>query len=120
MHYYTEPIKREPNRRGRPRLVSVLGHLPGAVGSGFDGDGTPPKRGEEAGRCRLWEFAEALPDPLPDGVAKVTSTAFDQAIADREAAKPVPEPEVVPDPNEFPLTPAERKSVREMLRNHVV
>lgn len=92
MPYYSEPAKREPNYRGKPRLVSVLANLPGAQGYGFDGDGTPPKRGEEVGRFRLWRFVRALSAPLPDGVAQLTKTAFDAAIADREAAKPVPPP----------------------------
>ncbi len=90
MFYYIEPVKREPNHRGTPRLVSVLGGLPGAQGRGFDVDGLPPKRGEEAGHNRLWGFGAALATPLPDGVVQLTQTAFDNAIADREAAKPVP------------------------------
>ena len=54
-HYYTEPIKRQPNARGRPRLVTVVGSLPGAQHWGFDGDGTP-----KGATGRLWEFADAL------------------------------------------------------------
>ncbi len=88
-NYYAEPVKREPNHRGKLRLVSVLANLPGARGHGFDGDGTPPKRGSEVGHCRFWEFETALPTPLPDGVTKLTQATFDKAIADREAAKPV-------------------------------
>ena len=89
MFYYTETVRREPNHRGKPRLVSVLADLPGVLHHGFDGD--VPKRGQEAGHHRLWEFASALPTPLPDGVTKLTQTVFDKAIADREAAKPVVE-----------------------------
>lgn len=87
--FYAEIIKREPNHRGKPRLVSVLAELPGALHHGFDGDGTPPKRGKEATRVRFWEFPKALTTPLPDGVAKLTKTVFNKGIADREAAKPV-------------------------------
>lgn len=88
-HFYTEPVKREPNNRGRPRLVSILAGLPGAIHHGFDGDGTPPKRGGEAGHTRLWEFPTALSAPLPDGVVELAKMQFDQAIADREAARPI-------------------------------
>ncbi len=83
--YYTEPIRREPNHRGRPRLVSVLAGLPGALHHGFDGDGTP-----NGATVRLWEFKSALPTPLPDDVKKLTTFSFDKAIVDREAAKPAP------------------------------
>ncbi len=99
--YYSETVKREPNRRGKPRLVSVLADLPGVQHHGFDGDGTPPKRGEEAGHSRLWEFPTALPTPLPDGVTKLTKTRFDKAVVDREAAKPVPPPPPPPTEREL-------------------
>ena len=99
-NYYSESAKRELNYRGKPRLVSVLADLPGALHHGFDGDGTPPKRGDEAGHQRLWEFTKALPTPLPDGVAKLTKTAFNKAIADREATRPIPPPPPPPTPQE--------------------
>lgn len=96
--FYTEIVKRELNDHGKPRLVSVLAEQPGAVPAGFDGDGTPPKRGAEVGRVRFWEFPKALRAPLPDGVTKLTTAVFDTGIADREAAKPAaPEP-VAPEP----------------------
>lgn len=110
MPYYSEPIKREPNSRGRPRLVTVLGTLPGAQGWGFNGNGTP-----KGATVRLWEFPEVL-ESLPKGVQELTKGQFDQQIADRERDKPVrmaPEPA---DPEEAPLTPAENKALRALLR----
>lgn len=92
--YYSEAIRREPNVRGRPRLVTVLGGLPGALHHGFDGDGTP-----RAAAVRLWEFAEALAEPLPAGVTELAQAVFESAIVDREAAKPAPPPPQPPDPD---------------------
>ncbi|MEE8336979.1 MAG: hypothetical protein V3R95_02845 [Dehalococcoidia bacterium] len=94
-YYYSEALRREPNRRGRPRLVTVLGGLPGALHHGFDGDGTP-----KGAAVRLWQFAAALAEPLPDGVTELTQSEFETAVADREAAKPPPPPEPPPDPDE--------------------
>lgn len=93
-YYYSEALRREPNRKGRPRLVTALGGLPGALHYGFDGDGTP--RGATA---RLWQFAEPLSEPLPEDVSELTQGEFETAVADREAAKPVPPPEPPPDPD---------------------
>ena len=87
MPYYTEPIRREPNHRGRLRLVTEVGNSPGTIGHGFDGDGT-----RNGATLRLWETLDDLPTPLPDGVVEITESVFDTAIADREAAKPVPPP----------------------------
>ncbi len=110
-HYYAEPVTREPNHRGRPRLVTVLGVLPGALHHGFDGDGTP-----KGATVRLWEFADALPRPLPEGVEELIRADFNRAISEREAAKPPPLPDPPPyDPEEAPLTPAERKQLRGLL-----
>ncbi len=92
MPYYFEQIKREPNHRGKPRLVTALGHLPGVVGHGFNGDGTL-----KGATLRLWETRRTMPEL--EGVVKVTKTAFNKAVADREAAKPVP-PEPEPTPRE--------------------
>ncbi len=93
MPYYTEPVTRAPNHRGKLRLTTVLGHLPGAVGHGFDGDGTPPRRGQEAGEKRIWFFEDAL-DELPDGVAAITPQKYTSIKAIRDATKPIPvEPE---------------------------
>ncbi len=108
MAYYAESIKRGPNHRGRPRLVTVLGNLPGAVGHGFDGDGTP-----NGATVRLWEFAEVLLGPLSDGVTKLTAAAFNKAVADREAAKPEPLPE--PPPRVPRLTDTEIEQLRALL-----
>ena len=91
MPYYFEPIKWDPNHRCKPRLVTALGHLPGVVGHGFNGDGTP-----KGATLRLWETRRTMPEL--DGVVKVTKTAFNRAVADREAAKPGPEPEPGPKP----------------------
>ena len=109
--YYMEPAHREPNNRGRPRLVTVLGNLPGAQHYGFDGDGTP-----KGSMYRLWAFEEEVPDPFPSGVLKVTKTEFDKAIAGREAAKPVRVEPELPDPETVPFTPQERKALRALLK----
>ena len=93
MPYYTEEINREPNHRGKPRLVTALGHLPGVVGHGFNGDGTP-----KGATLRLWETRLTMPEL--EGVVKVTKTAFNKAVADREAAKPAPPPEPGATPRE--------------------
>jgi len=111
MPYYTEPVIREPNARGRPRLVTLLGMLPGARHWGFNGNGTP-----KGATARLWEFPEVLEAPLPVGVELLTKRQFDKEVADREKDKPVhviPEP---PDPEEAPLTAAENKALRVLLR----
>ena len=79
-HFYTEPVRREPNRYGRPRLVTVLGNLPGAVGHGFDGNGTPT-----GATVRLGEFANALRRPLPAGVTKLSKSMFDNCHAARNS-----------------------------------
>ena len=113
-NYYTEPVRREPNHRGRPRLVTVLGDLPGALHHGFDGDGTP-----NGAAMRLWQFAEALSEPLPEGVTELPQGEFETAIADREAAKPVPPPAPPPDPDkellraalDDPLVPELEKAI---------
>ena len=92
MPLYTEPVIREPNHRGKLRLVTELGKFPGAVGRGFDGDGTPPKRGrnEEAGRRRVWWFPEPLRPPWSPGVAVLPQAAYDALSAAREQTKPKP------------------------------
>ena len=98
MPYYAEPVTREPNHRGRLRLTTVLGSLPGAVGRGFDGDGTPPKRGrnEEAGHRRMWWFETPLPTPLPVGVVLLPEPAYLAIEATRERTKPLPPPTIPP------------------------
>ena len=80
MTYYTERIKREPNHRGKMRLVTALGHQEGVLGHGFDGDGTV-----KGATVRLWETSRSLPTPLPDGVKLVTQKVFDDLVAKREA-----------------------------------
>ena len=92
MPLYVELVRREPNSHGKLRLVTVLGHLPGAVGRGFDGGGTPPRRGrnEEAGRRRVWWFPEPLKPPWPPGVAVLPQQAYDALERVREQTKPVP------------------------------
>ncbi len=104
MPYYTEPVRREPNHRGKLRLITLLGHLPGAESLGFDGDGTPPKRGhnEEGGRKRAWRFSKPLRTPLPDGVETLSEQTYMALKSTREATKPVPPvpSEPTPDPLE--------------------
>ena len=92
MPLYAEPVVRKANSHGKLRLVTALGKLPGAVGRGFDGDGTPPRRGrnEEAGRRRVWWFPESLDPPWPPGVAVLPQAAYDALSAVREQTKPVP------------------------------
>ncbi len=108
MPLYTEPVRREPNSHGKLRLVTVLGRLPGAVGRGFDGDGTPPRRGrnEEAGRRRVWWFPDPLPLPLPDGAKTLSPGAYTALETTREATKPVPPPEPAPPVDELAVLKA--------------
>lgn len=108
MPLYIEPVIRAPNSHGKLRLVTVLGHLPGAVGRGFDGDGIPPKRKPfynqlETGpnsqpigsdRRRIWWFEEPLELPWPPGVALLPQAAYDAIDLVREATKPLPPPTV--------------------------
>ncbi len=96
MAIYAEPVTREPNHRGKPRLTTVLGALPGAVGRGFDGDGTPPRRGQEGGHRRMWWFDTPLPTPLPVGVVLLPEPAYLAIEATRERTKPLPPPTVPP------------------------
>ena len=96
MPFYAEPVVRHPNHRGKPRLATVLGDLPGAVGRGFNGDGTPPRRGQEGGHRRLWWFETALPTPLPMDVVVVPEPAYLAILEIRERTKPLPPPIVPP------------------------
>lgn len=96
MATYAEPVTRAPNHRGKPRLTTALGTLPGAVGRGFDGDGTPPRRGQEGGHRRLWWFETALPTPLPIGTVLLPEAAYNAIEATRERTKPLPPPTVPP------------------------
>ncbi|KKM80333.1 hypothetical protein LCGC14_1340890 [marine sediment metagenome] len=96
MPYYAEPVIRRPNHRGKPRLTTMLGSLPGAVGRGFDGDGTPPRRGKEGGHRRLWWFKTALPIPLPIGVVLLPEPAYNAIVETRERTKPFLPPTVPP------------------------
>ncbi len=96
MPIYAEVVTREPNHRGKPRLTTALGSLPGAVGRGFDGDGTPPRRGKEGGHRRLWWFETALPTPLPVGVVLLPEPAYNAIAETRERTKPLPPPTVPP------------------------
>ena len=92
MPLYTEPFLRNAKSpRGKPRISTVLGGLPGAVGRGFDGDGTPSKRGRpETGR-RIWFFEKSL-RTLPEGVKKITRAQYDAIDTTREQTRPVPPP----------------------------
>jgi|6_EtaG_2_1085325.scaffolds.fasta_scaffold02242_9 hypothetical protein len=110
MNHYSEPVLYGLNRQGKRRLTSVLSTLPGALHHGFDGDGTP-----KGATVRLWRFAKALTEPLPDGVVEMPVGKFEKAVADREAAKPRPLVSPPPDPGEAPLTKAENKALRKLL-----
>lgn len=96
MPLYAELVTRRPNHRGKPRLTTALGELPGATGRGFDGDGTPPKRGQEGGHRRLWWFEIPLPTPLPVGVVELPQVAYDAIEEIRERTKPLPSPTIPP------------------------
>lgn len=98
MPIYTEPVIRAPNHRGKPRLTTVLGNLPGAVGRGFDGDGIPPRRKQENGHSRVWWFKTPL-DELPPGVVEITDAAYTSIDEERERTKPVPPPPRPPQRN---------------------
>ena len=96
MPIYAEPVTRAPNHRGKPRLTTVLGGLPDAVGRGFDGDGTPPRRGKEGGHRRLWWFETPLVAPLPPSVVELPEAAYNAIERTRERTKPLPPPRVPP------------------------
>jgi len=95
---------------GRLRLVTVLGELPGAIGHGFDGDGTP-----KGATVRIWEFAQPLTVPLSDDIKTVSSVEFDNLVTDREALKPIAPVQKERDRLEDALTPSERKALRNLL-----
>ncbi len=96
MPIYAEIVDRKLNHRGKPRLMTVVGLLPGVVGLGFDGNGTPPKRGQEAGRKRFWRSEVALPLPFPPGVVELPESAYLAIEQIREATKPLPPPIIPP------------------------
>ncbi len=96
MPLYAEVVDRKLNRRGKPRLMTVIGGLPGVVGRGFDGNGTTPRRGQESGRRRLWWSERPLPIPLPPGVVELPEAAYDVIVEIRERTKPLPLPTVPP------------------------
>ena len=91
MALYTEPVVRAANTKGKARLTTVLGHLPGAVGHGFDGNGTPSRRGQPEEGRRIWRFETPL-DVLPQGVIEITEAQYAAISAIRKATRPVPRP----------------------------
>lgn len=96
MPIYAEFVTRIPNHRGKLRLTTQLGALPDAVGRGFDGNGTPPRRGQESGHRRLWWFETALPTPLPVGIVLLPEVAYQAIETIREQTKPLPPPIIPP------------------------
>lgn len=95
MPFYAEPVIRALNHQGKSRLTTILGVLSGAVGQGFDGDGTPPRRGQEGGHRRLWWFETPLAE-LPPGVMELPKAAYRAIEATRERTKPAPTQTVPP------------------------
>ena len=110
MQHYTEQLRTVLNSRGVERgdpTLSTWLFGEGAEHFGFDGDGT-----KGGATLRLWRSKADL-SPLLDGIAEISETEFDDAIAAREAAKPIPPPPP-PDP-EPPLTDDEIVELRALL-----